>query len=70
MSEYDPCLPTTVEEVVTEQDGMLLLIPSQHEKELLEKRNNVRIEDWLIMIHATCPYIHQRWSICHRLLRR
>ena len=38
MSEYDPRLPTTVEEVVTEQDSMLLLIPSQHVKELLEKR--------------------------------
>ena len=56
MSEYDPCLPTTVEEVVTEQDGMLLLIPSQHVKELLEKRNIVRLVDhdtFNISIHTS-----------------
>jgi hypothetical protein len=38
VSQYDPCLPTTVEEVVTQQHSMLLLITSKHVKKLLEKR--------------------------------
>ena len=56
MSQYDPCLPATVEEIVAQQHSMLLLIPSQHMKKLLQ-RNFIVNKDWRLVDRNTYTYI-------------